>query len=103
MNVNPALPGTMLPMAGAAGTTNPPPANSTQEPQNMFLQLLTAQLQHQTPLDPIDPAQFTSELAQFNMLDQLAQINQTLRNALWVSPPAAGKSNPSNPSTQGAQ
>jgi flagellar basal-body rod modification protein FlgD len=45
------------------------------------MQLLTTQLQNQSPLDPVDPSQFTTQLVQFNMLDQLAQINQTLTNA----------------------
>jgi flagellar basal-body rod modification protein FlgD len=47
----------------------------------MFLQLLTAQLENQSPLDPVDPTQFTDQLVEFNMLDQLTQINNTLTNA----------------------
>jgi flagellar hook assembly protein FlgD len=39
-------------------------------------------LQNQSPLDPVDPDQMTTELVQFNMLDQLTQINQTLSGAL---------------------
>ena len=66
---------------------------------NMFLQLLTAQLQNQDPLNPVDPTQFTSQLVQFNMLDQLSQINQTLTNAFSPLTPASGSAS----AVQGAQ
>ena len=56
---------------------------------DMFLQLLTAQLKNQSPLDPVDPTQFTSQLVQFNMLDQLTQINLTLQNLAYSPNPAA--------------
>ncbi len=46
----------------------------------MFMQLLATQLANQDPLNPVDPTQFTSQLVQFNMLDQLTQINATLQN-----------------------
>ena len=45
----------------------------------MFLTLLAAQLKNQSPLNPVDPMQFTTELVQFNMLDQLTQINNVLQ------------------------
>ncbi|HZQ17832.1 MAG TPA: flagellar hook capping FlgD N-terminal domain-containing protein [Terriglobales bacterium] len=54
-------------------------SNSTDDTQSMFMKLLTAQLENQTPLDPVDPMQFTQELVQFNMLDQLTQINNTMQ------------------------
>jgi len=79
------------PMAAsqAADSTSP---SSAQSSNNMFLQLLVTQLQHQDPLNPVDPTEFTSQLVQFNMLDQLAQINQTLQNAYpQASTPSAGK------------
>jgi flagellar basal-body rod modification protein FlgD len=85
------------PMASAASTSATVPG-SAQDTNNMFLKLLTAQLSHQDPLNPVDPTTFTSQLVQFNMLDQLTQINQTLQNAYTQSAtPATGKS-----SVQGA-
>jgi len=53
---------------------------------NMFITLLSAQLENQTPFDPVDPMQFTDELVQFNMLDQLTQINNTLQQMSGVTP-----------------
>jgi len=46
---------------------------------NMFLQLLVAQLQNQDPLDPMDPTQFVGQLAQFSELSEVTQIDQTLQ------------------------
>jgi len=103
MYVHPALYGQALTAASNTASTGASPTSSdpTQDPQNMFVQLLTAQLQNQSPLDPIDPSQFTTQLVQFNMLDQLAQINQTLQNALApLNTPSSGSTSPHT--TQGA-
>jgi flagellar basal-body rod modification protein FlgD len=53
--------GTQLPTS-----TNNLNASGTTLTENDFLQLLTAQLEHQDPLDPTSPDQFASELAQFS-------------------------------------
>ncbi len=55
----------------------PPKANgpkqmdgtSTTDLQNNFLKLLTVQLQNQDPLNPMESAEMTSQLAQLNMVD----------------------------------
>ena len=52
--------------ASALGATAP-----TEE---MFLQLLVAQLQNQDPLNPTDSTQFVSQLAQFSQLEQTMAI-----------------------------
>ncbi len=43
-----------------------------------FLRLLVAQLEHQDPLNPSDPTEFTGQLAQFSTLEQLFNVNETL-------------------------
>src|SRR5437870_1948883 len=43
-----------------------------------FLKLLIAQLQNQDPLQPMDNQQFAVQLATFNSLEQLIDINKTL-------------------------
>ncbi len=45
----------------------------------MFLQLLSAQLQAQSPIDPLDPNQFVAQLAQFQSLSALTQIDQYMQ------------------------
>ena len=43
-----------------------------------FLNLLVAQLQNQDPLEPMDSTAFTSQLAEFSSLEQLANVNENL-------------------------
>ncbi len=43
-----------------------------------FLKLLVAQLQNQDPLSPLDSTAFTSQLAEFSSLEQLANVNENL-------------------------
>ena len=43
-----------------------------------FLNLFITQLQHQDPLKPKDGTQMASELAQFNSLEQMLNVNNTL-------------------------
>jgi flagellar basal-body rod modification protein FlgD len=43
-----------------------------------FLKMLVAQLQNQDPLNPLDGADFTAQLAQFSSLEQLSNMNTQL-------------------------
>lgn len=51
-------------------------AAAPQNYQNMFLQLLVAQLQNQDPLNPTDSSQFVSQLAQYQQLEQAVNTGQ---------------------------
>ncbi len=46
--------------------------------QETFLNLLTVQLQHQDPLDPMSNEAFVEQLATFSTLEELISINATL-------------------------
>ena len=46
--------------------------------RDQFLTLLVAQLKHQDPLNPLESADFTAQLAQFSSLEQLFGINESL-------------------------
>jgi len=59
-----------------SGSTNGLPSSAGLN--NMFLQLLVAQLQNQSPLNPMDPTQFVGQLAQFSELSEVTQIQQIL-------------------------
>jgi len=47
-----------------------------------FLILLTHQLKNQDPLNPMDGAEFTAELARFSSLEQLYNMNDNLKGLL---------------------
>jgi flagellar basal-body rod modification protein FlgD len=50
--------------------------------KNTFMTLLVAQLKNQDPLAPQDGAQFLAQLAQFNSVEQLININDKLNQFL---------------------
>ena len=58
----------------ATNSTN----SSTGSERDLFMTLLVAQLKNQDPLAPQDGAQFVAQLAQFNSLDQLIGIRQSI-------------------------
>lgn len=56
----------------AAGTT------SAADQQDRFMKLLVAQMRNQDPLNPIDNAQMTSQIAQINTVAGLEKLNKTV-------------------------
>lgn len=46
--------------------------------QDTFLQLLVTQIRNQDPLNPQDPTQFVSQLAEFSSLEQLLAMSDSL-------------------------
>jgi len=60
-----------------APSTPPPSSSSLTDPlanQNVFLQLLVAQLENQDPESPADGTTFITQLAQFSELSNSAQM-----------------------------
>ena len=50
--------------------------------QDRFLKLLTTQLKNQDPLNPMDNAQMTSQLAQISTVDGIEKLNATLQKMM---------------------
>ena len=50
------------------------------ESQDRFLKLLVAQLNNQDPMNPMDNAQMTSQMAQINTVTGIQQVNDTLKS-----------------------
>jgi flagellar hook assembly protein FlgD len=71
------------PVTPTPPTTPTPPASTGlptgQSLNNMFLQLLVAQLQNQDPTSPVDPSQFVGQLAQFSELSEVTSIYTLLQ------------------------
>lgn len=53
-------------------------ANKQTSERDLFMSLLVAQLKNQDPLQPQDGTEFVAQLAQFNSLDQLVGIRQSI-------------------------
>jgi flagellar basal-body rod modification protein FlgD len=53
-------------------------ANDAQGAQDRFLKLLVAQLTNQDPMNPLDNAQMTSQIAQINTVTGIQQLNYTM-------------------------
>jgi flagellar basal-body rod modification protein FlgD len=59
----------------AAATDSSKSLSSLSSNYTMFLSLLTTQLKNQSPLDPMNADQFTSQLVQYSSVEQLIKMN----------------------------
>lgn len=66
----------------AAQTSASSATGSVDDAQSNFMKLLVAQMQNQDPMNPMDNAQMTSQMAQLNMVSGINQLNTTLSSAL---------------------
>lgn len=64
----------------AGGATSK--ASAMAEAEDRFLTLLTTQLKNQDPLNPMDNAQLTSQLAQISTVNGIEKLNATLQTLL---------------------
>jgi len=71
VSTNPLIAGTS---PASTGTSNMDAA------QDRFLKLLVAQLNNQDPMNPMDNAQMTSQMAQINTVTGIQQVNDTLKS-----------------------
>ena len=77
---------TVANLFGAGGTSAP--RAGTNETQDRFLSLLVAQMKNQDPLNPLDNAQVTSQLAQLSTVQGIENMNanlQALASSLGVN------------------
>ncbi len=65
--------------AAAAATTGDGTSNDIQD---RFLSLLVAQMKNQDPLNPLDNAQVTSQMAQINTVNGIEKLNQTVNKLM---------------------
>jgi len=62
----------------AFSSANAATQNLANETQERFLTLLVTQLQNQDPLNPMDNAEVTSQIAQLSTVNGITQLNNTL-------------------------
>ncbi len=68
-------------LAGLARKTETGSTSSLEETQTRFLKLLTTQLQNQDPMNPMENAELTSQLAQLSTVEGIEKLN-TMMNKL---------------------
>lgn len=67
--------------AASSGGTN---VQSSADLSQNFLRMLTVQLQNQDPLNPMDNAAMTAQLAQLNMVDGIGKLNSSVASMMAV-------------------
>lgn len=90
MSINPLSGSAGLPSANSANSTSTASAStagvlgaaSSQLGESAFLTLLSAELEYQDPLQPMDNTQFVAELAQFSQLSATNSQTNTLQQIL---------------------
>lgn len=65
--------------AGLNGTGASGATSTTEDAQARFFKLLVTQLKNQDPLNPMDNAQMTTQMAQLNMVDGINKLGSTLQ------------------------
>ena len=72
--------GSTTPLGPAdSATTNTTKPRNDGLGRDAFLQLLVTQMSHQNPLQPQEDGAFIAQLAQFSSLEQLTNIDSTLK------------------------
>jgi len=61
---------------GISATPSPPKPSGLG--RDAFMQLMLAQMRQQDPLNPMGNTEFLAQLAQFNALEEMVQLNQTM-------------------------
>ena len=88
MSVDATMPSTIVSATGTgSSTTNKTSSTATSgiaDNFQTFLTLLTTQLQHQNPLDPLDTNQFTAQLVQFAGVEQQLKSNDQLKSLIEI-------------------
>ena len=67
---------------GVTAQTATASGGRVEQSQADFMKLLVAQMQNQDPMNPMDNAQMTSQLAQLNTVSGISQLNTTLSSVL---------------------
>lgn len=62
------------------GASGAPQQSDAEKAQDRFLKLLVAQLNNQDPMNPMDNAQMTTQMAQINTVSGIQQLNDTVKS-----------------------
>jgi flagellar basal-body rod modification protein FlgD len=79
---NAATPSITAPSTTTPGTAEPVGSLKADEQSDRFLKLLVAQMRNQDPLNPLDNAAVTSQMAQISTVEGIAKLNTSLEKYL---------------------
>lgn len=65
------------------GTSIIKPGEETNK--DLFLKMLVAQMTNQDPFNPQDPTQYVTQLAQFNSLEQMMNLNNSMEYLMGIT------------------
>jgi flagellar basal-body rod modification protein FlgD len=69
-------------LLAAMNGTAPSAASTAEDAQNRFMTLLVTQMKNQDPLNPMDNAQITSQLAQLSTVTGIDKLNTTVNSLM---------------------
>ena len=81
-----------VPPPATTGASTAQSAASLSSNFDTFLTILTAQIQNQDPLEPMDSTQFTDQLVQFSGVEQQIRVNTQLETLISATNSGAGAS-----------
>jgi len=73
------------PQATTTGSASETAAEALDQNFELFLALLTTQLQNQNPLDPMDTGEMTSQIVQFTSVEQTVATNANLEKLIALN------------------
>lgn len=73
---------TVTSTSAAAAATSSGAVSKLNADFDMFLKLLTTQMQNQDPLDPMDTSEYTQQLVQYSQVEQSIEQTTTLKSIL---------------------
>ena len=77
-STTPSATGSSAPPTAPDATPKPSTKTALTSDFETFLKMLTAQAKNQDPLEPLDSTEYASQLAQFSMVEQQVQTNDSL-------------------------
>jgi len=77
-NATAASAGNATSASADASTSAPSSTTASSQTQDRFLQLLVAQMKNQDPLNPLDNAQVTTQMAQISTVEGIEKMNSTM-------------------------
>jgi flagellar basal-body rod modification protein FlgD len=67
-------------VTGSTTNTTPSAAQQAQDTQDRFLKMLVAQMKNQDPMNPMDNAQVTSQMAQIQTVTGISSLNDNIKS-----------------------